>query len=342
MSEAEKQARDEPGADSASEEKLDLAAVAEQLAAKSRERGGDPAVEADRGAGTEGDLETEGGSGGADEQLGDEDEVKAALAPEAVEEPEGPDLEVGTHELTGAEIYAAVEALLFAADRPVTPAQISRALPQGVNAREVRRQLKAMREELEDAERGFELREIAGGWQLLTREKFADYVAKLKKTAGPRKLSGSALETLAVVAYKQPVTRAEIERIRGVACGDMLRSLMEKRLVKIAGRSPELGNPLLYGTTQDFLDHFGLGAIGELPRSSELGRKPKPSMPAVPAGEAGQEHAQGDAAGGGAREAKAAPESDGSPSAGATNEQDAADAVPETPGGGQAGEERPE
>jgi hypothetical protein len=78
------------------------------------------------------------------------------------------------------------------------------------------------------------------------------------------------------------VTRAEVERIRGVACGDMLRNLMEKRLVRIAGRSSELGSPLLYGTTPDFLDHFGLGAISDLPRSAELGRKPKAGAPAVP------------------------------------------------------------
>ncbi len=263
------------------EEKLDLAAVAEQLAAEGHQRQEGPGIEEAEAA--EGEVEAE--SEGQDEIAVAESE-EDALAAKAGEDEDGPDLAIGEHELTGAEIYAAVEALLFAADRPVTPAQMARALPRGVNAREVRKQLKAMRDELDEAERGFELREIAGGWQLLTCEKYSEYVAKLKKTAGPRKLSGSALEALAVVAYKQPVTRAEVERIRGVACGDMLRNLMEKRLVKISGRSPELGNPLLYGTTQDFLNHFGLGTIGDLPRSSELGRKPKSTMPAVPKVEA--------------------------------------------------------
>ncbi len=244
-------------------DKLDLAAVAAQLAAKSREIEDDPAGQAEP-------TEAE--------------EVKAALAPESDEADEAgaePELAVGEHELSGAEVYAAVEALLFAADKPVTSAQMARALPQGVNAREVRTQLKAIGEELAEGERGFELLEIAGGWQLFTREKFAVYVGKLKKMSAGRRLSGSALETLAVVAYKQPVTRAEVERIRGVACGDMLRNLMEKRLVKIAGRSEELGNPLLYATTPDFLNHFALGSLSDLPRSAELGRNPKPKAPAV-------------------------------------------------------------
>jgi segregation and condensation protein B len=287
-------------------EKLDLAAVARELAARSREPSGDPAVEEQSGLPP---AEPQAEAGGAGEGGGDSGDAVAEQEREAEQEeraePEaessaapGPDLAIGEHQLSGAEIYAAVEALLFAADRPVTAAQIARALPRGVNTREVRKQLKAIRDELEPGQRGYELREIAGGWQLLTRQRFADYVIKLRKTAGPRKLSGSALETLAVVAYKQPVNRAEIERIRGVACGDMLRSLMEKRLVRITGRSQDLGNPLLYGTTREFLDHFGLGAIGDLPRSSELGRKPARSV-SPPAGAGGQEDARTDEDGGG-------------------------------------------
>ena len=234
------------------QDKLDLAAVAARLSAKSLELEGDAALTPEEPPAEEEPVPEEGGAG---------------------EEAPGPDLKLGEHQFSGAEAYAAVEALLFATDRPVTAAQIARALPQGINARDVRRHLKALREEMQGAERGYELREIAGGWQLLTREKFGPFVAKLKKAASARKLSGSALETLAVVAYKQPVGRAEIERIRGVSCGDMLRNLMEKRLVRIAGRSSELGSPLLYGTTADFLDHFGLASLDDLPRSTELGRK---------------------------------------------------------------------
>jgi segregation and condensation protein B len=269
------------------EDKLDLAAVAEQLAARSREPRGEPALEPappepaapDPAEADEPEPDREPDEAAEDGGEG----VGAALSAEGDgTKTEGPELTEGEHELSGAEVYAAVEALLFAADKPVSAAQIARALPSGINAREVRGELKAIQEELSSGERGFELREIAGGWQLFSRGKFAPYVAKLKKAAGARKLTPSALETLAVVAYKQPVTRAEVERIRGVACGDMLRSLMEKRLLRITGRSPELGNPLLYGTTTDFLDHFGLASVSDLPRSAELARKPKSDQPAVP------------------------------------------------------------
>ncbi len=293
----------------ADDDKLDLASVAAQLAAKSRELEGDPAVEPtpeeepaseeeptpEQEPAAEEEPAPEEQTAAQDEAAapveeegapdpGEEAEAQAAPDPDPEPGPQPgpePDLTVGARELSGGEVYAVVEALLFAADGPVTAAQMARVLPGEVNAREVRKQLAAIAEELAGGERGFELREIAGGWQLLTREKFAPYVAKLKRTAGPRKLSGSALETLAVVAYKQPVVRAEIERIRGVACGDMLRNLMEKRLVRITGRSQELGSPLLYGTTSDFLNHFDLASLSDLPRSAELGRKPKPSEPAV-------------------------------------------------------------
>ena len=270
-------------------EKLDLAAVAAQLAAKSAQPVSDPAV-----SGTGSSEPDQSSSTAADPEQFEEDDD------DEQEQGDGPELTKGSRQLTGAELYAAVEALLFAADRPVTAAQIARALPQGINAREVRKQLKAIGEELEDAQRGYQLREIAGGWQLLTCERFGEYVTKLRKAAAQRKLSGSALETLAVVAYKQPVNRAEVERIRGVACGDMLRNLMEKRLVKITGRSEELGNPLLYGTTQDFLDYFGLGSISELPRSSELGRKSGKKSASPQSGDEAEE-GSGDKAGQGQR-----------------------------------------
>jgi segregation and condensation protein B len=284
---------EEPGRDAAGggdRGHLDLAEVAARLAARSVPAPADPAVEGGPGvAGAKsGDAERAPEPGDEPEaEPGDSEaeRVRDALAETGADgepgpEPE-PELAVAEREMSGAEAYAAVEALLFAADRPVTPAQIGRALPRGVNAKEVRKYLKAIGEELASGERGYELREMAGGWLLVTREQFAPYVARLKKVASARKLSGSALETLAVVAYKQPVTRAEIERIRGVACGEMLRSLMEKRLVRIAGRSEELGSALLYGTTTDFLDHFGLGSISDLPRAAELSRKPSQGTPAV-------------------------------------------------------------
>jgi segregation and condensation protein B len=252
-------------ADVTEENLLDLQAVAEQLASK-QYLDSEAEVAAEEKSGLP--------DGDAPETVSSEsnssDEEKAALETE--------DQSVAP-ELSASEIRAAVEALLFAADRPVSAAQMGRALPRGVNAQEVREALKTIKSQLADSDfpRGYELRQIAGGWQLFTRQDYADYVAKLRKTAAPRRLSGSALETLAVVAYKQPVTRSEVERIRGVACGDMLRNLMEKRLVKITGRGEELGNPLLYGTTKEFLNHFGLRSTSELPRSAELSRKPKTS-----------------------------------------------------------------
>ena len=296
---AEQVATEEAEQAGESKPQLDLAAIAARLSARQAEDGdGEPATEAERtteaaeateAAGTAESAETAEGAaetGEADptdptdptdqsNPADSSDQRPADEAPIAEAVPdEGPEVVVSEAQLSGAEIFAAIEALLFAADRPLTPAQIARALPSGIGAKEVRRQLAAIVEALADSERGFELREMAGGWQLVSREKYAPYVQRLRRSTSIKKLSGSALETLAVVAYKQPVGRSEIERIRGVNAGEMLRSLLEKRLIKIAGRSEQLGNALLYGTTQDFLEHFGLNSIADLPRSAELSRKP--------------------------------------------------------------------
>jgi len=285
-------AQDPAGADRpAADQRLDLAAIAARLAA--RQPAGDGGTQAPAEDAPEPAAPPADPSDGSDlsDQSDQSDRPGLAGAERRGEPPaaEGPEVVVAEPQLSGAEVFAAVEALLFAADRPLTAAQIARALPAGVGAREVRRQLGAVAEALADSERGYGLLEIAGGWQLLTREKYAPYVQRLRRAASAKKLSGSALETLAVVAYRQPVARAEIERIRGVNCGDMLRGLLDKRLVRIAGRSAQLGNALLYGTTQEFLEHFGLKSIADLPRSVELARKPaKPAAPgaegAAPAG----------------------------------------------------------
>ena len=272
MTEPETPAKDSAGADRpAAGQRLDLAAIAARLAA--RQPAGKPEAQPAEPPDEPGEPDQ---SGRPDRT----DQAPAGDAPAA----EGPEVVVAEPQLSGAEVFAAVEALLFAADRPLTVAQLARSLPAGVGAREVRRQLEAVAEQLADSERGYELREIAGGWQLLTREKYAPYVQRLRRSASAKKLSGSALETLAVVAYRQPVARAEIERIRGVNCGDMLRGLLEKRLVRIAGRSHELGSALLYGTTSEFLEHFGLKSIADLPRSTELARKPARSAAAAAPG----------------------------------------------------------
>ncbi len=293
-----------------SKPQLDLAAIAARLSARQAEDGdGEPAPEAERtteaaeateATETAEPAETAEGAAEAGEadptdqtdptEPSDHQSADEAPAAEAAQD-EGPEVVVSEAQLSGAEIFAAIEALLFAADRPLTPAQIARALPSGIGAKEVRRQLAAIVEALADSERGFELREIAGGWQLVSREKYAPYVQRLRRSTSIKKLSGSALETLAVVAYKQPVGRAEIERIRGVNAGEMLRSLLEKRLIRIAGRSEQLGNALLYGTTQDFLEHFGLNSIADLPRSAELSRKPAAKQAAEAEGQSQQRSA---------------------------------------------------
>ena len=167
-------------------------------------------------------------------------------------------------------IKSTVEAVLFAADDPVTPASIAKAI-EGVRPSTVKKTILALKEDYEGRDAGFEIVEEAGGWTMLTREDFAPYVRALRKAAESRKLSAAALEALAVVAYKQPVQRAEVEDIRGVGSGPMLRSLMEKGLVKITGRAEALGRPLLYGTTKQFLKIFGLGSLKDLPKTSEVG-----------------------------------------------------------------------
>ncbi len=118
--------------------------------------------------------------------------------------------------------------------------------------------------------RAFRLIEIAGGYQFSTRPEFGEYVARLFKEKSRRRLSGAALESLAIIAYKQPITKNDIENIRGVNCDEVLKSLLEKNLVTITGRAETVGRPLLYGTTVDFLRHFGLPRIQDLPRPREI------------------------------------------------------------------------
>jgi segregation and condensation protein B len=162
-----------------------------------------------------------------------------------------------------------LEALLFAADEPLTLDRLRECagLEDGKEAREV---LEDLRREYDAGGRAFALEEVAGGWQLLTRAVFAPHLARLKRRPDRSRLTGAALETLAVIAYRQPVLRTDVERVRGVACGDMLRTLMERDLVRVAGRAEEPGSPLLYGTTTRFLAEFGLRSLKDLPTARDL------------------------------------------------------------------------
>ena len=146
---------------------------------------------------------------------------------------------------------------------------------------EIRSAVAALNEAYEKAGRSFRIEHVAGGLQVLTLPEFAGDIARLKGVRQQSKLSQAALETLAIIAYRQPILRADLESIRGVACGEVLRGLMDRRLARIAGRAEEVGRPMLYGTTREFLEVFGLANLDDLPQAKELRptpvAKPKPA-----------------------------------------------------------------
>jgi segregation and condensation protein B len=163
-----------------------------------------------------------------------------------------------------------VEAILFASDEPVPVDRIADAAGEDVSVDQVREAVRTLVDEYDAAGRAFTVEEIAGGLQLFTRPEYNKHLKKLLRARNEARFTQAALETLAIIAYKQPLSRAEIEDIRGVACGDMVRTLMEKGLVRVAGRSEHLGRALLYGTTKKFLQVFGLGSVKDLPDSKQL------------------------------------------------------------------------
>lgn len=166
------------------------------------------------------------------------------------------------------EDLAHVEALLFVAKEPLNSRKIAQLanLEDGNKARALVRKLN---ERYRAGSYAFCVVEVAGGFQLRALPEFAPWLSRLQETPVETRLTNSAMETLAIVAYEQPVQRANIERIRGVHCGDLLRQLLEQGLIKIVGRSEELGRPFLYGTTKRFLQMFGLAKIDDLPKKTE-------------------------------------------------------------------------
>lgn len=164
---------------------------------------------------------------------------------------------------------ALVEALLLAADEPLNTRRLAQAagLPDANVARRLVRKLQHFYDRDNTA---FQIEELAGGFQLLTRAQYHLWLASLRRSASEVRLSGAARETLAIIAYRQPIMRADIEGIRGVHCGEMLRLLMEKGLVRIAGRDNSLGRPVLYGTTRKFLQVFGLRSLKDLPKAEDF------------------------------------------------------------------------
>ncbi len=162
-----------------------------------------------------------------------------------------------------------LEAALFAAPRPIPLAALEALDPESSPAA-VAAAIDELREHYDIDGHGVELVEQGGGWQILTRAEFAEAIERAQVAVRPQKLSAAALETLAIVAYRQPIGRAEIEEIRGVAVGSVLKSLHERGLIDIVGRSEGIGRPLLYGTTPQFLEQFALRHLEELPRADEL------------------------------------------------------------------------
>lgn len=157
-----------------------------------------------------------------------------------------------------------VEALLFSTDAPIPPAKIAQLLDSG-DAGDVRNHIEALNARYEEIGSAFRIELIAKGYQMQTLAVYNHWLGKLHKARAESRLSQAALETLSIIAYKQPVLRADIEAIRGVAVGDMVVRLREMNLVKIVGRAEEIGRPLLYGTTTKFLEAFGLASLKDLP-----------------------------------------------------------------------------
>jgi segregation and condensation protein B len=162
-----------------------------------------------------------------------------------------------------------IEAALFSASRPLTVEELTTLDPEATHA-DVRTALDQIKEHYDFTPHGVELVELAGGYQVLTRPAFAQAIERANFAVRAPRLTAAALETLAIIAYRQPVGRSEIEEIRGVSAGGVLRALQERSLIEVVGRGEALGRPLLYGTTPSFLELLGLNDLADLPRADEL------------------------------------------------------------------------
>jgi segregation and condensation protein B len=168
-----------------------------------------------------------------------------------------------------AEAKRVIEAVIFAADGPVSLDQIVQ-LIETLDRDAILQAISGLQQDYVVSERSFQLVEIANGFQLRTRDEYAPWIKKFYTTEISSRLSVSALEALAVVAYKQPATRAEVEEVRGVSSDSVIRTLMEKNLIRVLGRKQAPGKPMIYGTTTEFLMHFGLRDLSELPSVEEI------------------------------------------------------------------------
>jgi segregation and condensation protein B len=195
------------------------------------------------------------------------DKPIGAQAPDVAGAPEEPREEGPV--LPPQEIRAVLEALIFASPQPITQREITRVLG-GIPKEAWQAALEELKEDFARDGRGLQLVEVAAGYQITTRPEYNDWIRELLDPKSPTRLSIQALETLAVIAYKQPVTLPEIIELRGVKSGGVLKTLLEKRLIRITGRKEVVGRPILYGTAKEFLLHFGLKDLGELPKIEEF------------------------------------------------------------------------
>ncbi|MDR4475952.1 MAG: SMC-Scp complex subunit ScpB [Nitrospira sp.] len=247
-----------------------------------------------------------------------EDEiVQSAQAPDAVAEPTAltveQEVEMEPPAPTQVEMSAPVpdpalsdvralkgilEALLFVTAEPIPVTRLL-ALLGAVTKQEVEQALTSLGQDYEQEGRGLQLAEVAGGYRIVTKAEFAPWLKRLEKVKAPSKLSRSALESLAIIAYKQPIVRAEVEQIRGVETSGVIRTLLERKLVRIVGRKEEPGRPIMYGTTKAFLEHFGLKDLSQLPplrEFKELGESEQAMLPIEESeslGEVGQSQTEG-------------------------------------------------
>jgi segregation and condensation protein B len=184
-------------------------------------------------------------------------------------------------DLEGRELAAVLEALLFVSPEPVSVSRLATAVGN-VSKVEIEQALLRLERDLSQEGRGIQLVKLAGGYRLVTKADYAPWLKRLDKAKAAQKLSRSALESLAIIAYKQPLVRAEIEEIRGVETSGVLRTLLERKLVRIVGRKEVPGRPIMYGTTKFFLEHFGLQDITQLPplrEFKELGEAEQALLP---------------------------------------------------------------
>jgi segregation and condensation protein B len=199
-------------------------------------------------------------------------------------------------DLEDRQLKSAIEALLFVSGSPLSADKL-KGIFEEVTREQIEAQLDALRQEYDNRGSGLMLAEIANGYQLATRPENAAWIRKFKSVKVSAKLSKAALETLAVVAYKQPITRPEVEAVRGVNIGGIMRNLMERRLVKIVGKKDVPGKPMLYGTTPEFLQYFGLKDLSALPtlkefQELEAGEEVMEEVPAADADDAAGEESR--------------------------------------------------